>query len=83
MKIVYFAWLRDKIGVDEEIVSLPAEVTDVGKLINWLTSRSQRYEQAFEFIEVVKVSVNRESADYDHAVSNDDEVVFYPPIAGG
>jgi len=83
MKIVYFAWLRDKIGVHEEIVSLPAEVTNVGKLINWLTSRGQRYEQAFEFIEVVKVSVNQVCVDNDHVVKDDDEVVFFPPIAGG
>lgn len=83
MKITYLAWLRDTVGTDQEIVSLPAEVVDVGMLINWLSTRGKQYEDAFEFGEVVKVAVNNAYAHNDHPVKDDDEIIFFPPVAGG
>ena len=83
MKINYFAWLKDKVGCEEEEVILPADVTNVGQLINWLSGRGPEYEDAFEFIEVIKVVVNQACATNDLAVKDDDEVIFIPPIAGG
>jgi len=83
MKIKYSAWLVDKLGFDEEIVTLPADVKTVGMLVDWLSNRGQNYEAAFEFIELVKVVVNEACVDNNHPVTNDDEVVFFPPIAGG
>jgi molybdopterin synthase sulfur carrier subunit len=83
MKITYSAWLKDTLGVAEEIVELPAEVTNVGLLIDWLGSRGGKYEHAFEFIEVVKVAVNHVYVDTEHAVTDEDEVILFPPIAGG
>jgi len=83
MKITYLAWLRDKVGKDQETVSLPAEVTDVSMLINWLSGRGAQYRDAFEFSEVVKVAVNNAYVHNDHPVKDDDEVIFFPPIAGG
>ena len=83
MKIKYFAWLRDKLGCEEEEISLPPEVTNVGLLIEWLSSRGPPYEEAFEFIEVSKVAVNDTNATNDKAIDDDDEVAFIPPIAGG
>ncbi len=83
MKITYTAWLKDRVGIDEEIVTLPADVTNVGMLLNWLSRRGQQYERAFEFIEVVKVAVNQVYVENDHTVIDDDEVILFPPIAGG
>jgi molybdopterin synthase sulfur carrier subunit len=83
MKITYFAWLKDEVGIDEEVISLPEEVTNVDMLLNWLSSRGQQYEHAFEFIEVVKVAVNQVYVENDHPVTDDDEVILFPPIAGG
>lgn len=83
MKIQYFAWIKDKVGCAEEEISLPAEVTNVGMLINWLSMRGPQYEGAFEFIEVIKVVVNQTYVVNDHPVKNDDVVIFIPPIAGG
>ena len=83
MKITYTAWLRDSLGISEEIVALPAEVTNVGLLIDWLGHRDARYGKAFEFIETVKVAVNQVYVDSEHAVTDDDEVILFPPIAGG
>ncbi len=83
MKITYFAWLKDEVGIDEEVITLPEEVTNVEMLLNWLPSRGQQFECAFEFIEVVKVAVNQVYAESDHPVTDDDEVILFPPIAGG
>lgn len=83
MKIQYFAWLKDKLGIGEEEVTIPEDVTDVGQLINWISTRSPRYTDAFEFVEVIKVVVNRKNAGNDHPIKQDDEVIFIPPIAGG
>jgi molybdopterin synthase sulfur carrier subunit len=83
MKITYFAWLKDKVGCEEEEISLPVGVTNVGQLINWLSMRGPQYEDAFEFIEVIKVVVNQMVVLNDHLLKEDDEVIFIPPIAGG
>ena len=83
MKLKYFAWLKDEVGCEEEEITLPVEINTVGGLINWLSQRSPRYEQAFEFIDVVKVVVNQAYVEYDHPIKNDDEAIFMPPIAGG
>jgi molybdopterin synthase sulfur carrier subunit len=83
MKIVYHARIKEEVGCAEEEVTLPAEVANVGMLIGWLSKRGARYEAAFEFIEVSKVAVNQAYATNDEAISDDDEVAFFPPIAGG
>ncbi len=83
MKITYSAWLKDAVGIDEEVVTLPRDVTNVGMLLAWLGSRGETHERAFEFIEIVKVAVNRVYVDNAHAVTDDDEVILFPPIAGG
>ena len=83
MKITYFAWLKDEVGIDEEVITLPEEVTNVDMLLTWLSSRGQQFERAFEFIEVVKVAVNQVYVENDHSVTDDDEVILFPPIAGG
>jgi molybdopterin synthase sulfur carrier subunit len=83
MKIIYFAWLKDYVGCGEEEIALPAEVTTVGMLIDWLSRRGPRYEKAFEFIEISKVAVNQSIVQNGEPVKDDDEVMFIPPIAGG
>lgn len=83
MKIRYFAWLKEKVGCAEEEITLPPEVNNVGMLIDWLSTRGPRYEAAFEFIEVSKVAVNEAYALNDQPINDDDEIIFFPPIAGG
>lgn len=83
MKILYFAWLRTKIGVATETVELPPEVTDVGGLVEWLKTRSPGHADALANSKVVKVAVNQEHVPYDHPVSATDEVALFPPVTGG
>ncbi len=83
MKLNYFAWLRDSMGCDSEEIVLPSEIKNVGMLLDWLPTQDERFLRAFEYIDVVIVSVNRQHANRDHPVHDDDEVVLAPPIAGG
>ncbi|ODU10666.1 MAG: molybdopterin converting factor subunit 1 [Rubrivivax sp. SCN 71-131] len=83
MRLKYFAWLRSSMGCDAEEIALPSEVRTVGQLLDWLPTRGERFRSAFEFIDVVLVSVNSEYAHRDHPVHDEDEVLLVPPIAGG
>ena len=83
MKLKYFAWLRDSMGRDSDDIVLPREIRNVGMLLDWLPTQGKRFETAFEYIDVVLVSVNRQHADRDHPVQDGDEVMLAPPIAGG
>jgi len=83
MKILYFAWLRTKVGVPTETIDLPAEVATVGALVEWLKTRSDRHADALANSKVVKVAVNQEHVPYDHPIGPGDEVALFPPVTGG
>lgn len=83
MKLLYFAWIRAKIGMAEEIVSPPADVTRVGELLDWLEARGGNFAAALKERRVVKVAVNQEYVDADHPVKAGDEVALFPPVTGG
>lgn len=83
MKLKYYAWLRDSMGCDSEEIALPPRIRTVGMLLDWLPTRGERYQRAFEYVDVVLVSVNSHYAERDHPVCDEDEVILAPPIAGG
>lgn len=83
MKILYFAWLKTKVGLAEETVEPPAGVTTVGGLIDWLARRSDGHAEAFADLGAVRCAVNQDFAQTDAAVAPDDEVAFFPPVTGG
>ena len=83
MKLRYFAWLREKMGRDSEDIRLPSGIRNVGMLLDWLPTRDERCREAFEYIDVVLVSVNSAHAERNHPVHDEDEVALVPPIAGG
>lgn len=83
MRILYFAWLRQKIGTGEEAVRPPAEVDTVAALVDWLRDRSPGHAAAFENTSVVRVAINQEFADPTAAIADGDEIAFFPPMTGG
>ncbi len=83
MKLLYFAWLRTKIGTATEDVTPPADVTDVAGLVAWLKGRGPGYAEALENLDVVRVAVNQEYVGNDHPVAAGDEVALFPPVTGG
>ena len=83
MRVLYFAWVRQKIGAAEEEVSPPAEVRDVGGLIRWLAARGPGHAAAFADPRLVRAAVNQDFAAPDTPVALGDEVAFFPPVTGG
>ena len=83
MKLLYFAWLRSKVGLHEEEVSPPAGVSDVHSLLEWLKTRGPNYAEALANPSVVRVAVNQEYATPSQPVRLGDEVALFPPVTGG
>jgi len=83
MNVLYFAWLRTKIGIGEETLELPGDVATVGEFLDWLCNRGPNYLEALQDRSVVRVAVNQEYVSFDHALSAGDEVALFPPVTGG
>lgn len=83
MKILYFAWIRQRIGKSSDELVVPEDVATVSDLIDWLQSRGAGYAAAFADRDALRMAVNQEHVDVAHPVSNGDEVAFFPPVTGG
>jgi molybdopterin synthase sulfur carrier subunit len=83
VKLLYFAWLRARIGHAEEQVTLPAEVRDVAGLLEWLRGRGPRYAEALRNPSVIRVAVNQDYVGFEHPVKAEDEIAIFPPVTGG
>jgi molybdopterin synthase sulfur carrier subunit len=83
MKLLYFAWLKSRIGVAEERVEAPATVRTVGDLLAWLPTRGPGYAQALADPSIVRVAVNQTYAGTAQMLAADDEVALFPPVTGG
>lgn len=83
MKLLYFAWVRERIGRTEEELDPPSGVTNVGELINWLKGRGPEYEYALGEPRAVRVALDREHANHDAPIAGVREVALFPPMTGG
>jgi sulfur-carrier protein len=83
VKILYFAWLRARIGCAEEELALSPEIKDVAGLLDWLAARGANYAVALQNRAVVRVAVNHDYVGFDHPLRQGDEVAIFPPVTGG
>lgn len=83
LHLLYFAWLRERVGLGEEDVAVPPGVATVADLIAWLRRRGPGYEAAFGTTAPVRCAVNQEFATPDAAIAAGDEIAFFPPVTGG
>ncbi|MGH7051488.1 MAG: molybdopterin converting factor subunit 1 [Acetobacteraceae bacterium] len=83
MRLLYFAWLRERLGRAEEELPLPASVTTVGELRLWLAAREAARGSTFGEPGVIRAAVNQEIAGPETRLSDGDEVAFFPPMTGG
>ena len=83
MKLRYFAWVRERIGVAEEDVDPPADVVTVGELVAWLSGRGEGYAYAFENPKVVRAAIDKSHVRADAKISGAGEIAFFPPMTGG
>ena len=83
MKLVYFAWVRERIGLESEEVTPPASVGTTHQLIDWLKTRGPGYELAFAEPRAVRVAVDKVHAPGDVPIEGAREVAIFPPMTGG
>ncbi|PCH94897.1 MAG: molybdopterin converting factor subunit 1 [Rhodobacteraceae bacterium] len=81
MNVMYFAWLRERIGVSSEAVETTAAT--VSELIDELAAREERYAVAFQDLSVIKVAVDQVMVDFSTPLKGANEVAFFPPMTGG
>ena len=83
MKALYFAWVRERIGLAEEELSPPPGLDTVGELIGWLASRGENYAYAFENPRIIRAAVDRVHTRHDAGYAGGREIAFFPPMTGG
>jgi sulfur-carrier protein len=83
VKLLYFAWVRQKIGKSGEILALPPDVDSVNALVAHLAALGGGYGEAFAEPAQLKAAVNWEHASFAAPVCDGDEVAFFPPVTGG
>lgn len=81
MDVLYFAWVRERIGVPKERIDTSAET--VADLVAELRAREDRYALAFSDLTALRVAVDQELTDFDAPISGAREVAFFPPMTGG
>ena len=83
LKLIYFAWVRERIGRPEEVAEVPADVATIGDLVRWLKNRGEEYAYAFENEGVVRAAIDHTHVRPDAALAGAREVAFFPPMTGG
>ena len=81
MNVLYFAWVRERIGIPSEEIETTAET--VAQLVDELRAREDRYAAAFADLSALRVAVDQELSDFDAPLQNVREVAFFPPMTGG
>lgn len=82
-KLVYFAWVRERIGKPEEEIELPDDVKTVRQLLSHLKTLGEEYEAALQYQEVIRVALDQEHVDHHEAIGNAREIGIFPPMTGG
>lgn len=83
MKLLYFAWVRERVGTESETREIPADVTTIGALKSWLASLDEGYAYAFENPEIIRVALDKTLAEDDAPLGDAQEAAFFPPMTGG
>ncbi len=83
MKVLYFAWVRERIGKAEENVTPPSDVATIADLIAWLSARGEEYAHAFDKPKVIRAAIDRVHVKPDAQISGAQEIAFFPPMTGG
>ncbi len=83
VKILYFAWVREKTGKAEEVLDLPGDVGTVADLVAWLKGLGPEYAEAFARADVIRAAINRTHVPATASLAGAREIAFFPPVTGG
>ncbi|MBY0558833.1 molybdopterin converting factor subunit 1 [Hyphomicrobium sp.] len=79
----YFAWLRERTGLSEERLILPADILTVNDLLLWQSRRGHPFDQAFAKPEAIRVAIDHSHAKPAAEIGSAREIAFFPPVTGG
>ena len=82
-KLVYFSWVRERVGKDEEQITLPSEISTVMDLLLWLRQRDDGFAAALEFPEIIRVALDQEHVEHTDEIGTPREIAIFPPMTGG
>jgi sulfur-carrier protein len=83
VRLLYFAWVRERVGKTDEEISPPANIRTVTELMDWLADRGEEYAHAFENRKVIRAAIDRNHVRPDTAIAGAREIAFFPPMTGG
>lgn len=83
MRVAYFAWVRERMGIAEESVDLPASIATVAALVAWLAARDECGARAFSEPGRIRAAVDGVMGGPDAAIGSAEEVALFPPVTGG
>ncbi len=83
MKVLYFAWLRERIGKAEEDIAFPPGTATAGAAMAHLASLGEEYAYAFEDPAIIRIALDRQHVPHDAPLGNARELAFFPPMTGG
>jgi molybdopterin synthase sulfur carrier subunit len=83
VKILYFAWLRERLNRGEEEVSPPAEIVTIADLIGWLRSRDEAADLALQRPEIIKAAIDTRIVPHDTPIAGATTIALFPPMTGG
>lgn len=83
MKVLYFAWLRQRTGTGEEEIALPEGVRTAAELVEHLKTLSPGHARAFQDTSAIKLAIDQDFAGMEDSILHAREVAFFPPVTGG
>lgn len=83
VKLVYFAWVRERIGVPGEQLVLPAELVTIADLVTWLKQKDEGYANAFADAGLIRAAIDQVHVKPDALLAGAREIAFFPPMTGG
>lgn len=83
MRLLYFAWVKEKVGVSEEQIDPPDGVATIAELIDWLKARGPEFANAFAKSDVIRAAIDRIHVRHDAKIEGAREIAFFPPVTGG
>ena len=83
MRVLYFAWVKEKAGIAAEDIDPPKSVTTIAELIDWLKARGPEFANAFAKSEVIRAAIDRSHVRHDAKIVGAREIAFFPPVTGG
>ena len=83
IRMVYFAWVRERIGTGEEMIDPPASVVTVADLIDWLAEMGAPHAEAFENRARLRAAIDQDFVALDTPIGAAQEIAIFPPVTGG